>query len=177
LDSAEGGAFGFLDPSEVIRGAHLIPAFHYGRTPNLLPKSIARRPDQNDQDFFYYYVNCFVDRDMFMRYCDNAVGHRTTASSQNSSPGKSAEPEDADDDDMDVDSDGPTPPEENEDLPAEGPEADGEVDDSDLESSDSEDEVEVEGENGEGTEEGEDGAAGDEEDNEDIIDSFGYDEL
>ena len=30
------GAFGFLDPSRVIRGVHLIPAFAHGRTDRLL---------------------------------------------------------------------------------------------------------------------------------------------
>jgi hypothetical protein len=57
IDAADGGAFGFLDPTEVIRGAHLIPAFHYGRTDRLLPPSIARRPEEKDQDYIYYYVN------------------------------------------------------------------------------------------------------------------------
>lgn len=57
IDSADGGAFGFLDPAEVIRGAHIIPAFHYGRTTDLLPKSIARRPEENHEDYLYYYVN------------------------------------------------------------------------------------------------------------------------
>ncbi|KAJ7753919.1 hypothetical protein DFH07DRAFT_744109 [Mycena maculata] len=50
-------AFGFLDPAEVIRGAHLIPAFHYGCTTTLLAPSIARQPQENDTDFHYYYIN------------------------------------------------------------------------------------------------------------------------
>ncbi|KAJ7732328.1 hypothetical protein DFH07DRAFT_906091 [Mycena maculata] len=75
IDSAEDGTFGFLDPAEVIRGAHIIPAFHYGRTTELLPKSIARRAEEEDQDYVYYYVNPFADRDLFMRYFDTAVGH------------------------------------------------------------------------------------------------------
>jgi hypothetical protein len=57
LGSSERDAFGFLDPSEVIRASHLIPAFYHGLTSELLPKSVARRPEQNDQDFVYYYIN------------------------------------------------------------------------------------------------------------------------
>ena len=30
VDGDDDAAFGFLDPQEVIRGVHLIPAFHYG---------------------------------------------------------------------------------------------------------------------------------------------------
>ena len=51
-------AFGFLDPQEVIRGVHLIPTFHHGRTTTLLPPSItARVPSEKDEDWYYYYVN------------------------------------------------------------------------------------------------------------------------
>ncbi|KAJ7023894.1 hypothetical protein C8F04DRAFT_969636 [Mycena alexandri] len=39
------GAFGFLDPAQVLRGSHLIPAFHHGRTTELLGSSIARHFD------------------------------------------------------------------------------------------------------------------------------------
>ncbi|KAK7021271.1 hypothetical protein R3P38DRAFT_3543752 [Favolaschia claudopus] len=90
VDFDDGGAFGFLDPSEVIRAAHIIPVFHYGCTSDLLPPSIARRPEQSDSDFHFYYINCFVDRDMFMRYCEHAVGHRTTVFGA-SSPGNVAD--------------------------------------------------------------------------------------
>ncbi|KAN0087907.1 hypothetical protein V8E55_006528 [Tylopilus felleus] len=50
--------FGFIDPDSVVRGAHFIPTFAYGHTNNLLAHHI---------DWKYYYVNMFVDRDMFMR--------------------------------------------------------------------------------------------------------------
>jgi len=49
-------AFGFLDPEVVIRAVHLIPAFRQGFTTDLLPKSIARRPDERDEDALIYYV-------------------------------------------------------------------------------------------------------------------------
>ncbi|OSX57455.1 hypothetical protein POSPLADRAFT_1156730, partial [Postia placenta MAD-698-R-SB12] len=51
-------AFGFLDPSLVIRGCHLIPTFADGRTLELLscPDSIARTAGEVD-DWASYYVN------------------------------------------------------------------------------------------------------------------------
>lgn len=52
--------FGFLDPLHVIRGCHLIPAFHHGHTDDLLPPSIARLETENDEDWLYFYVNMFV---------------------------------------------------------------------------------------------------------------------
>jgi hypothetical protein len=91
--------FGFLDPIDVIRGCHLIPAFHHGRTDELLPPSVARLPADNDEEWLYYYVNMyvlsssaaseshthsiliwnrFVDRDMLMRYRGGGVGHKST---------------------------------------------------------------------------------------------------
>ncbi|KAK7014172.1 hypothetical protein R3P38DRAFT_3322137 [Favolaschia claudopus] len=57
IDFDDGGAFGFLDPSEVIRAAHIIPEFYHERTSELLPPSIARRPEQEDSDFCFYYIN------------------------------------------------------------------------------------------------------------------------
>ncbi|VDC05049.1 unnamed protein product [Peniophora sp. CBMAI 1063] len=59
-------AYGFLDPDDVIRGSHLIPAFAFGK--------------REDGEWQYHYVNIFVDRDMFMRYTGLGVGHnyRTT---------------------------------------------------------------------------------------------------
>jgi len=47
-------AFGFLDPSEVLRACHLIPAFAEGKTTSLLGPSIAR--DGKDGDWMNYYV-------------------------------------------------------------------------------------------------------------------------
>ena len=47
-------AFGFLNPSEVLRACHLIPAFVEGKTTSLLSPSIAR--DGKDGDWVNYYV-------------------------------------------------------------------------------------------------------------------------
>jgi hypothetical protein len=58
LDASEPdrGAFGFLDPAEVIRTVHLSPAFHDGCTSRLLVPSVARLFDGEDhKDYAYYY--------------------------------------------------------------------------------------------------------------------------
>lgn len=51
-------AFGFLDPSVILRACHLIPNFARGKTQNLLhfPNSIGRRAGF-DEDWVNYYVN------------------------------------------------------------------------------------------------------------------------
>lgn len=55
-------AFGFLDPSRVLRGCHLVPVFSAGRT-NMLLKTVspttARHPDEID-DWVNYYVIMYV---------------------------------------------------------------------------------------------------------------------
>ncbi|KAI9059487.1 hypothetical protein FKP32DRAFT_1657872 [Trametes sanguinea] len=78
VPESDEGAFDFVDPADVIRACHLIPAFAEGRTTSLLgPSSLARTPSENHEDWERYYVNRFVDRDMFMRYLGGAVGHGT----------------------------------------------------------------------------------------------------
>ncbi|KAH9835781.1 uncharacterized protein C8Q71DRAFT_709596 [Rhodofomes roseus] len=73
-------AFGFIDPAVVLRASHIIPAFSYGKVGDLLPPSrCARRADEKDFDYMYYYVGMFVDRDMVMRYLPGeAPGHTGT---------------------------------------------------------------------------------------------------
>ncbi|KAJ7651840.1 hypothetical protein B0H17DRAFT_958236, partial [Mycena rosella] len=156
--------FGFLDPTEVIRATHLLPGFHYGRTSSLLPRSIARRLEDKDEDWVYYYVNFFVDRDTFMRYFENAIGHRKTRSAYNES--KALDEENTD---MDVDSSGMDNG--NEAGDAAGTKGD---DDTDSDTSDIEEEQQLEGE--EELEEEEDTAVIGHNDDE-ILDAIGYDEL
>ena len=43
-------AFGFIDPKDVIRAAHLIGAYSFGRTNRYLTPSIARQPGESDED-------------------------------------------------------------------------------------------------------------------------------
>jgi hypothetical protein len=64
LPQSDPDAFGFLDPDEIIRGSHIVPAFARGRTTELLSSgSIGRLPREGltkDQDWRYYYVNLYV---------------------------------------------------------------------------------------------------------------------
>jgi hypothetical protein len=53
----EPGAFGFLDPAQVVRGAHLIPNFPRGWSDSRLPPSIARLASDGDEDRDSFYVN------------------------------------------------------------------------------------------------------------------------
>ncbi|KAG6851968.1 hypothetical protein C0991_004540 [Blastosporella zonata] len=49
--------FGFLDPSRVIWGAHLIPSFTHGWTKELFPPSaFACLPKENDKDYQVYNI-------------------------------------------------------------------------------------------------------------------------
>ena len=58
MDARRPGAFGFLDPSVVIRGVHLIPVFAHDRTFEFLPlqNSVARMPLNEDKDWHFYYI-------------------------------------------------------------------------------------------------------------------------
>jgi hypothetical protein len=51
------GAFGFINPADVLRATHLIPNFYNGTTTRLLGHSMARRADERDEDYYSYYVN------------------------------------------------------------------------------------------------------------------------
>ena len=83
-----GEAFGFVDPSHVIRGCHLIPVFDLRRTRDRLGVSIARNTKGDWQAF--YANRCdplstphpslillrarFVDRDAFARFSGIGIG-------------------------------------------------------------------------------------------------------
>lgn len=57
-DEDKPSAFGFLDPSLVLRGCHLVPAFAAGRTSELLKTAspTAARPLGEVDDWANYYV-------------------------------------------------------------------------------------------------------------------------
>ena len=59
VEVADDDAFGFLDPDLIIRGSHLIPAFHFGRTTNLMPYDgpTAARTIGRKDDWVNFYVN------------------------------------------------------------------------------------------------------------------------
>ena len=80
-------SYGFVDPSDVLRGVHLIPAFGIGKIVSGLTD------DKEDWEYFYIsmYVSSsvgsathidiasrFVDRDMFMRFLGGGIGHKVT---------------------------------------------------------------------------------------------------
>ncbi|KAI6152506.1 hypothetical protein BKA82DRAFT_4457721, partial [Pisolithus tinctorius] len=70
--------FGFVDPNNVVCAIHIIPAFHFGHTSSLLGTSIAHQEIEKDEDWDWYYINMFVDRDMFMQFHGGGVGHKMT---------------------------------------------------------------------------------------------------
>ncbi|KAG6809456.1 hypothetical protein H0H92_016160 [Tricholoma furcatifolium] len=74
-------AFEFANPSDVIHAVHLIPRFAGPRIDYLLGPSLARWKDEEDLDYERYYINPFVDRDMFVRFCGNGIGHYATRKS------------------------------------------------------------------------------------------------
>jgi hypothetical protein len=57
IPDTDSSAFGFLDPSLVIRGSHLIPAFNDGKTTDLLTaQTTAARPPGQTEDWRAFYV-------------------------------------------------------------------------------------------------------------------------
>ncbi|KAH7905471.1 hypothetical protein BJ138DRAFT_1138264 [Hygrophoropsis aurantiaca] len=67
-------AFGFINPDDVLRCVHIIPAFHRGMSHN---DRVGMSPLAGDgADWHEYTINCFVDRDTLMRYHFGlGVGH------------------------------------------------------------------------------------------------------
>ncbi|EJD42036.1 hypothetical protein AURDEDRAFT_126672 [Auricularia subglabra TFB-10046 SS5] len=63
---------GFVDPAQVLRGAHLCPAFEDGLTTEYLGPSQFRPKEGN---YVAHYVLQFSDRDFAMRYYGLGVGH------------------------------------------------------------------------------------------------------
>jgi hypothetical protein len=59
VPDSEPGAYGFVNPDDVIRGSHLIPAFHHGATEDAPAPSFAR-PEGELDDWHYHYVNLCV---------------------------------------------------------------------------------------------------------------------
>lgn len=57
VPSHEEGAFGFLDPNDVIRGSHLIPCFNKGIVANLLAALLSKWDYPSKANWQYYYIN------------------------------------------------------------------------------------------------------------------------
>ncbi|KAJ3849778.1 hypothetical protein EV368DRAFT_12582, partial [Lentinula lateritia] len=77
IDAVNPEAFGFVNASEVLRGCHIIPAFEHGKTDQFLI-GLARQENEDNEDFFRFYVNMWADCDMFMRFRGGGVGHKST---------------------------------------------------------------------------------------------------
>ncbi|KIM28587.1 hypothetical protein M408DRAFT_307928 [Serendipita vermifera MAFF 305830] len=75
FDPSAEAQFGFVDPSTVIRSSHLIPAWHHGVVPDQDRVTTKFTSTNGLPDYRYYYINKFVDRDMYMRYLGGGVGH------------------------------------------------------------------------------------------------------
>jgi hypothetical protein len=75
VDAADEDAFGFLDPDLVIRGSHLIPAFHFGRTRNLMPYdgSTVARSDSEKDDWVNFYVNMYDSLSIARKYNSDLI--------------------------------------------------------------------------------------------------------
>jgi hypothetical protein len=56
LDSGGDCPFGFLDPAEIVRAVHLMPAFAHGKA-TLIGLSIAQPADEEDEEWNFYYVS------------------------------------------------------------------------------------------------------------------------
>ncbi|KAJ3741036.1 hypothetical protein DFH05DRAFT_1528856 [Lentinula detonsa] len=101
-------AFGFLDPARVIRACHLMPSFSDGQTNQILHVSGPTRARNlgETQDWQFFYVGIFVDRDMYMRYFPGGgVGHVANWQFFQQSNEQGASPGDSGDDELDTDSD------------------------------------------------------------------------
>ncbi|KAG2063685.1 hypothetical protein BDR04DRAFT_1037310, partial [Suillus decipiens] len=70
--------FSFVDLDQVIRAVHLIPGFEHGHTDTRLTPSFVHPAEDHNQDFLYFYVNHFVDHDMFMCFHGGSISHQVT---------------------------------------------------------------------------------------------------
>ena len=84
VESSDDYAFGFLDPKHVIRGCHLIPAFHGGRTSALLPMAysdarVLEGGTVDDWEKFYVNVYGFVVNSSMFKYSQHFFSGLLTA--------------------------------------------------------------------------------------------------
>lgn len=141
-DHKDPNAFRFLDPSEIVRAVHLIPAFSSHEKSNL-----------GVDEWQLFNIGLFADRDSVMRSRGGGIGHTTTRQfdEQLLSDGirrRREEPQDEDDDDDDDDEvdpslfSGPNLEEDNEDDDCS--EGEGEVeDDEEYDEDDIEDDTNI----------------------------------
>ncbi|KDQ29950.1 hypothetical protein PLEOSDRAFT_1074586 [Pleurotus ostreatus PC15] len=102
VPASDESAFSFLDPAEIIRAVHLIPAFAHGETAQPEPSSSVASISEakNKGKWNFYYVGMFADRDLLMRHLGGGVGHMTRGV-----PGNTLLESEEDDIDVDDDTD------------------------------------------------------------------------
>ena len=66
VPSTDREAFGFLDPTLVIRACHLVPAFKFGKTLGLLGPSLAREHEEGDWENYYVMQCDFCPSNVFL---------------------------------------------------------------------------------------------------------------
>ncbi|TRM67223.1 hypothetical protein BD626DRAFT_627628 [Schizophyllum amplum] len=71
-------AFGFIDPKDIVRAVHAVPAFAHGRTADYLAGPTIARPQGEVDDYKFHYISMFADRDTLMRFRGGGVGHKAT---------------------------------------------------------------------------------------------------
>ncbi|KAJ6583307.1 hypothetical protein B0H10DRAFT_1818841, partial [Mycena sp. CBHHK59/15] len=154
-------AFGFLDPANVVRGAHLIPDFRGGRTTELLDTQniTAARAVEDTDDWANYYVDVFADRDMMMRFFGGGIGHMQTVMEEDGPDDEDSE----DKSDGDIDTSGPS-----------GNQSDGEESDDEEEDADNEEDEE---DDAFGQEDGDDDDFGPTEEEADLVEDLGFAEF
>ncbi|KAL0058360.1 hypothetical protein AAF712_014964 [Marasmius tenuissimus] len=76
LNAEDPESFGFVDPAQVIRASHMIPAFKQNTTLDLPSNSIIRVYEEYHENVYAIEdEDCFPDTDMFMKYRGGGIGH------------------------------------------------------------------------------------------------------
>ncbi|KAI4518264.1 hypothetical protein K525DRAFT_175522, partial [Schizophyllum commune Loenen D] len=71
--------FGFISPKDIVRAAHIVPAFAYGKTGEYLPgETTARQAPGDHEDWKFYHVSTYAVRDTLMRFRGGGAGHLST---------------------------------------------------------------------------------------------------
>ncbi|KAL0062348.1 hypothetical protein AAF712_010759 [Marasmius tenuissimus] len=80
-------AFGFLNPADIVRGIHIVPGFAHGpsetgmRLPanslacQLVLLNSSGKRELEEDDWKFYYIGMFADRDTVMQFRGGGVGH------------------------------------------------------------------------------------------------------
>ncbi|KAF7422998.1 hypothetical protein PC9H_011162 [Pleurotus ostreatus] len=85
-------AFTFVNPADIIRAVHILPAFHYGVTQVNETSPVADAAEAKSQGKW------FSDRDTAMRYIGGAVGHQSVQTDQENATEIISEDSDSDSD-------------------------------------------------------------------------------